>query len=152
MRHYRLTALAEESFVVGDASLQLRNLGPRRQQRCEEVSIAQQDSGAAVVQDGGQLAALQPNVERDQHRTDQRNGEVCFQRQDSVARQHGNPVSGRDPGLLQGRAKGIYTPLHLGVGETPVAVHGGRAIAICDGVAAEKLQRSEGRYHECRLA
>ena len=104
-----------------------------------------------MVQDGGQLAALQPNVERDQHRADERDGEVRFQRQQSVARQHGDPISGRNAGLLQSRAERVHAMLHLGVGEAPVAVHLGRAVAVRDGVAGKKLQRSKRRYHTIRL-
>ena len=120
----------------------MRNVATNRLQRCEKISIAQQNSGAAVVQDGGQLAALQPNVKRDQHRSDERDGEVRFQRQQSVARQHGNPIFARNAGLLQSRPERVHPMLHLGVAEAPTAVDFGRAVAICDGVAGKKFQGS----------
>ena len=105
-----------------------------------------------MVQDGGQFAALQPNIERDQHRADERDCEVSFQRQQSVARQHCDPIAGRNAGLLQSRAERVNAPLHLGVGEAPVAVSLSSAVAIRDGVAGKKLQRGKGRYHKVRLA
>ena len=104
-----------------------------------------------MVQDGGQFAALQPNVERDQHRADERHGKVRFQRQQSVARQHGHAVAGRNAGLLQSGAERVHALLHLGVGEATVAIDLGGAIAVSAGVARKKFQGSEWRYHGARL-
>ena len=36
-----------------------------------------------------------------------------FQRQDSIARQDGNPVPGGDTGLLQSGAESVHAILHL---------------------------------------
>ena len=84
-------------------------------------------------------------------RADERDREVRFQRQQSIARQHRDPIPGRNTGLLQSRAERVNAPLHLGVGEAPVAINFSRAVAVCDGVAGKKLQRSKGRYHKDRL-
>ncbi len=139
MRRHRFCSLAKKAFVVRDDSLKLRNLPANRFNRCEEVGIAQQDLGAAVIQDRAQLPGLQADIEHDQHRADKRDCEMGFQRAQPVTSQHGNSVAWHDTSLLQRRTEALHALLHLAVGEAPLAIDHRRAVAIRNGVAGKKF-------------
>ena len=108
VRRHRRAAFAQEFLVVGDNAFDLGNLTGDREQRQDQI-VPDQDLRAAVVEDRRQFGALQANVEHDQHRANQRDGEVRFQCQQTVARQHGNAISGSNARVLKSRSESDYT-------------------------------------------
>jgi hypothetical protein len=128
---------------------QRRDLLPQRQQH----AIDDHHPIVSVVDNEGELVGMQPQVERVEHASGQRNCEVCFEMLIVVPRQRGDPVAGLDAETLQGVCKAPRAG-----GEIAVRVPMDRPVrAACDDrspwedslrVTEDRRQREREVHHQ----
>ncbi len=127
-----------------DVAAELGEQGPGE---VDEVLVDQEDPGAGVADDVGQLSGAQPGVERVEHRPGPRHPEVRLQGEPGVGRQHRDPVPRLHAEAGQ-RAGQALAPLgELLVGPADRAVHQGGPVAVHDAGPVE-----EGRRGQCHRA
>ena len=88
----------------------------------QEAAHGHQRRGAGVADDVRRLAALEPGVQRDEHRAGAEQPERRQHPLGAVGRPHGHPVPGADAGGQEAAGVAVDLLGQLRVGETQVAV------------------------------
>ena len=136
----------ETEFVVGD----LDHAGERRcglegvADRGHQFLIDEQQPGLGMVEDVVDLGLGQPGVQRDQHASRERHGEVRDQHLGHVRGQEHHPVTGFDAGL-QRPGETLCGVGELGVGVAAGAVDDRLLGRVHLGRALQEPQRGERR-------
>ena len=113
-----------------------------------KLSVVDRDARAAVPDDVFDLGLHQPDVQRAQDRTGERDGEVRFEECALIFRQHGDAVARRYTEAAQRMGEPIDAFEHLRIGAALVTVDDGDPLAKDERRALEKIERAQAAQME----
>ena len=108
-----------------------------------ELAVGEQHLGFAMLQHEGNRFAVQPGVQRVQHRTGHGDGEVGLEHRRDVGQHHGDRVANPHTMAGQRRGQALASFIRLGPGLAEVAIHNGHSIGVDAGRPLQVAQRRQ---------
>ena len=93
-----------------------------------ELVVDDREAGTRVVEDPGDLAGAQANVDRDEHETGGRNGERRLQHRGGVGAEDCDPVARLETGAGESSRQALGALGELAVGDAPALVDDSRSL------------------------